>query len=248
QLEVRAKQSNGDVVSANGNFQVVELEHVNQGSKRAKNIIILLGDGMGIAHRTAARIMLKGVQQGKANGLLAMDTFPYTGLVMTHSLNSIVTDSAPGMACYSSGNKGNNNQEGVFPDDTLDKFDNPRVELIGEYLYRTQGKTLGIVTTADVFDATPAAMAVHTQDRGAGTGICDQYLDEAVSTAGLRVLMGGGRKWFLPQSSAGSQRNNANDYVLPAELANGWGVNSGSLNANRDLIADFVAGGVVSVP
>ncbi len=56
---------------------------------------------MGIAHRTAARIMLKGVSQGKANEPLAMDTFPVTGIVETASLNSIITDSAPGAACYS---------------------------------------------------------------------------------------------------------------------------------------------------
>ncbi len=39
-------------------------------------MIILVGDGMGASHRTAARIMLKGYTQGKANGRLAMDTFP----------------------------------------------------------------------------------------------------------------------------------------------------------------------------
>ncbi|MGC3959965.1 MAG: alkaline phosphatase [Verrucomicrobiota bacterium] len=248
-LEVRAKQDDGQIVVAKGNFEVVRVDddkgnyRNGKGEPRAKNVIIMIGDGMGIAHRTAARLMLQGAQLGKANGRLAMDTFPYTGLVITHSLNSIVTDSSPGAACYSSGNKFNNNQEGAFPDDTLDKFDNPRVELIGEFLYRTQGRTLGIVTTADVFDATPAAMAVHTQDRGAGTGICDQFLDEAVKSGGLRVLMGGGRKWFLPQGIAGSQRNNASDYVLPADLSAGWGVASGNLDAPRDLIADFQLAG-----
>ena len=239
-LKVLATQSDGAVTEAQGNFEVVA---IRDGEKKARNIIYLIGDGMGIAHRTAARIMLNGVQQGKANALLAMDSFPYTGLVMTHSLNSIVTDSAPGAACYSSGNKANNNQEGVFPDDTLDKFDNPRVELIGEYLWRTEGRTLGIVTTADVFDATPAAFGIHTQDRGAGTGICDQYLDETVTKGGLRVLMGGGRKWFLPQGTPGSQRSSANDYVLPAELATSWGVASGVLDPTRDLVADFQTAG-----
>lgn len=242
-LTVVARQSDGQVVKASGNFEIVELEHANQGSKRAKNVIILIGDGMGIAHRTAARIMLNGVQQGKANQLLAMDTFPATGLVMTHSLNSIVTDSSPGAACYANGNKSNNNQQGVFPDDTTDAFDNPRVELIGEYLWRTEGRTLGIVTTSDVFDATPGAFGTHTANRGAGTGISDQYLDEAVADGGLRVLMGGGRKWFLPQGTPGSQRNAANDYVLPAELADGWGVAPGALDPTRNLIADFQAAG-----
>ena len=255
-LEVRARQSDGQFVKARGNFEVVAVDDDRgrggfkngKGEPRARNVIILLGDGLGIAHRTAARIMLNGVQLGKANSPLAMDTFPFTGLVMTHSLNSIVTDSAPGMACYASGNKGNNNQEGVFPDDTLDKFDNPRVELIGEYLYRTQGRTLGIVTTADVFDATPAAMAVHTQDRGAGTGICDQYLDESVVTSGLRVLLGGGRKWFLPQGMPGSQRASASDYVLPDDLANVWGVAAGTIDPDRDLIGSFMTAGFAYAP
>lgn len=239
-LTVIALQSDGQFVEASGNFEIVDLA---PGSKRAKNVIILIGDGMGIAHRTAARIMLNGVQQGKANQPLAMDTFPVTGLVMTHSLNSIVTDSSPGAACYANGNKSNNNQQGVFPDDTKDAFDNPRVELIGEYLWRTEGRTLGIVTTSDVFDATPGAFGTHTANRGAGTGICDQYLDEAVADGGLSVLMGGGRKWFLPQGTPGSQRNAANDYLLPTELADGWGVAQGTLDPTRNLIADFQAAG-----
>jgi alkaline phosphatase len=60
---------------------------------------ILLGDGMGVAHRTAARLVSFGATAGDPNDFLNMDKFPGTGLVTTHSLNSIVTDSAPGMAC-----------------------------------------------------------------------------------------------------------------------------------------------------
>jgi alkaline phosphatase len=186
--------------------------------------------------------MLTGVTQGKPNGLLSMDTFPYTWIVSTHSLNTIVTDSSPGAACYSDGNKSNNNQHGVFPDDTTANFDNPRVELIGEYLKRTQGKSLGIVTTADVFDATPAAFASHTQSRAAGTGIVDQYFDDRGDT-GLSVLLGGGRKWFLPASVPGSARANGTDYVLPNDLSTGWGIAQGALDPERNLIADFQAAG-----
>lgn len=244
-LTVIAQQSNGGSVTNNGNFEVVGISQVG---RRAKNVIILLGDGMGIAHRTAARLMKNGAQQGKANAPLAMDLFPVTGIVTTHSLNSIVTDSAPGMACYATGNKSFNGQEGVFPDDTTAPFDNPRVEYMGEYLARTQGKSLGIVTTADVFDATPGAMAVHTGDRGAGTGICDQYLDEAATKANLKVLLGGGRKWFLPKGTTGSVRANASDYVLPADLAAGWGVAAGSLNETRDLLSDFGTAGFTYAP
>ena len=185
---------------------------------------------------------------------------------MTASLNSIVTDSAPGMANYVNGNKGQNNQEGVFPDDTSAAFDNPRIEYLSEYLHRLKGTSLGIVTTSDVFDATPAANAVHTSSRGNGTGIVDQFLDDS-SLTGLKVLMGGGRKWFLPKNAAqtagtdsnqhtfnatpaglgssanGSARATASDYVLPADIVAGWNAAAGAIDNNRDLIADFKAAG-----
>ena len=245
---VEATQSDSSVVTASGNFEVIAIN--TNGGTKAKNIIICIGDGMGIGHRTAARIMSRGVQQGKAVDDLVTDTFPNTGIVKTSSLNSIVTDSAPGAACYSTGNKANNNQQGVFPDDTIDRFDNPRVELIGEYLHRTQGKALGIVTTSDVFDATPGAFGSHTSDRGAGTGICDQYLDETTVKSGLKVLLGGGRKWFLPSSTVGSARATANtDYALPAELSTAWGVATGnSTDTGRDLLGDFQTAGFTYTP
>ncbi len=251
-LTVTATQSDGTRVTSMGNFEIVGI--TKQG-KKVRNVIILLGDGMGAAHRTAARIMAKGYAQGHARGLLAMDTFPYTGQVMTASLNSIVTDSAPGMGNYVNGNKANNNMEGVFPDDTRDAFDNPRVEYLAEYLHRTQGTALGLVTTADVFDATPAANAVHTANRGYGTGIVDQYFDDRKLT-GLSVLMGGGRKWFLPnvsdqttpQAINGSQRRSANDYVLPGDIVAGWGAAPGALDRDRDLIGDFEKAGFAYAP
>jgi alkaline phosphatase len=246
-LTVLAQQDDGLTVAASGNFEIVGT--TVQGRK-AKNVIYLIGDGMSLAHRSAARIVSKGIAQGKAIEPLAMDTLPVTAILNTPSLNSIITDSAPGAACYSNGNKSNNGQEGVFPDDTSDKWDNPRVEHMGNYLARTQGKALGIVTTADVEDATPGSFAAHTQDRGAGTGICDMYLDEAVARHNLRVLLGGGRKWFIPAGTPGSGRVNSltasgADYVVPAELAAGWGVPTGAQDPGRDLIADFVTAGFV---
>ncbi len=251
-LSVQALQSDGLRATATGNFEIVGI--TAQG-RPAKNIIILLGDGMGASHRTAARIMGKGYAQGKALGRLAMDTFPVTGMVMTASLDAIITDSAPGMANYVNGNKAANNQEGVFPDDTTDAFDNPRIEYLSEYLHRTQGKKLGVVTTADVFDATPAANAVHTSNRGNGTGIVDQFLDDR-NLSGLTVLMGGGRKWFLPnpsnstspQAANGSQRRKSTDYVLPQDIVAGWGAAPGALDNERDLIAGFQAAGYSYAP
>ena len=244
-FSVSATQSDGKTVQAFGNFEVIAA--VPQG-RRAKNVIYLIGDGFGIAHRTAARIMGQGVQLGKSNSKMAIDSMPYTAIAQTHSLNSIITDSAPGAHCYSTGNKANNNEEGVFPDDTAAFFDNPRIEYMGAYLLRTSGKTMGIVTTADVFDATPAAFAIHTSNRGAGTGICDQYLDEGVTNRGLRVLLGGGRKWFLGAGTNGSARATSSDYVLPTDIASRWGVPAGASDPSRDLLSDFIKAGFNYAP
>jgi alkaline phosphatase len=248
EFSVSATQSDGQTVSARGNFEIVPLQSTGLAGGKVKNIIILLGDGMGAAQRTAARIVRNGYAQGKPLAPLAMDTFPVTGMVRTSSLNSIVTDSSPGMTAYVSGNKNNNNEEGVFPDDTTDTFDNPRIEYLSEYLHRTQGKALGLVTTADVFDATPAGNAVHTSSRAAGTGIVDQFLDD-LGLTGLSVLMGGGRKWFLPASTPGSGRTTTNDYAFSntdahtADIVKRWGAAPGALDAERDLIKDFGSAG-----
>jgi alkaline phosphatase len=218
-----------------------------------RNVIIMLGDGMGLSHRTAARLVAHGVTRGDPDGYLNMDRFPATGFVSTHSLNSFVTDSAPGMACYSTGSHAFNGQEGVYPANMTSPFYFPRVEYMGEYLHRVKGKALGLVSTADLEDATPAANAVHTGNRNAGTGIVDQYLDESGAGAseatgsGLKVLLGGGRRWFLPSDQFGSSRANGTDYgPLPADLLEGWNLPetaAGALDASRDLIGDFVESG-----
>ena len=172
----------------------------------AQNIIFLLGDGMGVAHRTAARIVSRGLHNGRARGLLAMDTLEATGMVMTPSLNAAITDSSPGMAAYSTGQKNANNQAGVFPDNTADAFDNPRIEYIGALLRRTRGSgfNVGIVTTADVTDSTPAANAIHTSDRFAGPGIADRFFDER-TVNGVTVLLGGGARHFMPKGDGGER-------------------------------------------
>ncbi|MDT7838449.1 alkaline phosphatase [Aquabacterium sp. OR-4] len=245
-FSVEARQDDGATVRAEGNFEIVPFQTPLGGP--VKNIILLVGDGMGVAHRTAARIVRGGYAQGKVIEPLAMDSFPATALVKTASLNSVVTDSSPGMTAYVLGNKNDNNEQGVFPDDTLDAFDNPRIEYLSEYLHRTRGLALGIVTTADVFDSTPAGNAVHTSHRGAGTGIVDQFFDDRART-GLTVLMGGGRKWFLPAGTPGSARNERFDYAFSAtephtaQIVQRWGAAPGAIDSQRDLLADFQRAG-----
>lgn len=201
---IRARTAEG--TSTEVRLTVENWARPGRGVPRARNIILLLGDGMGAAHRTAARIVSRGYHNGKAAGRLAMDTLDVTGMVMTGSLNSMITDSSPGMSAYVTGQKSNNNQEGVFPDNTPDAFDNPRVEYLGELLRRRRGRgfNVGIVTTADVTDSTPAANAVHTSDRYAGPGIAAQFFDERERNA-VTVLLGGGARHFRPQAAGGTR-------------------------------------------
>jgi alkaline phosphatase len=205
-LTIEARTGDGAVVTSR---MVVEDWSGRGRGPRARNIILLLGDGMGTAHRTAARIVSRGLHNGKAAGRLAMDTLAVTGMVMTASLNAAITDSSPGMAAYVTGQKNNNNQQGVFPDNTPDAFDNPRIEYFGELLRRTRGAgfNVGIVTTADLTDSTPAANAAHTSDRYAGAGISAQFFDER-ATNGVTVLMGGGARHFMPTSAGGERPDN----------------------------------------
>ncbi|MEW6321357.1 MAG: alkaline phosphatase [Acidobacteriota bacterium] len=212
---IRARTADG--TTAEARLVVEAWAQGRPGARRAKNVILLLGDGMGAAHRTAARIVSRGLHNGKAAGRLAMDTLEVTGLVMTASLNGMITDSSPGMAAYSTGQKNNNNQSGVFPDNTRDPFDNPRIEYLGELLRRTRGPgfNVGIVTTADVTDSTPAANAVHTADRFAGAAIAAQFFDER-ATNGVTVLLGGGSRHYRPKAAGGARpdaRNLVEEYT-----------------------------------
>ena len=89
--------------------------------------------------------------------------------------------------------------------------------------------------------------------RGVGTGIADQFLDESDRSdtgdfgTGLKVLMGGGRRWFLPAGQFGSSRSASNDYgALPADLTAAWGLPSsaaGAKDPNRNLLTDFQSAG-----
>lgn len=224
-------------------------ERHGRNHRLTKNIVIMLGDGMGLAHRTAGRLVRYGATGGDPNGRLEMEQFPGTGFVSTHSLNTIITDSAPGMACYSTGNHAFNGQEGVYPAHVTNPFFAPRVEYMAEYLHRVKGTSLGLVSTADIEDATPAANAVHTANRNNGTGIVDQYLDESDPShsraygTGLSVLMGGGRRWFMPSTTLYSSRTAATGYAgLPADLVAAWNLPSAPASQGqptRDLIQDF---------
>ena len=86
----------------------------------AKNVILLIADGLSMGHRTSARLMSKGVTNGMYNGKLSMDTLPYTAMLGTCSVDSIAADSANTASAYMTGHKSSVNALGVYADRTPD--------------------------------------------------------------------------------------------------------------------------------
>ena len=177
------------------------------GTRQAKNVILFIGDGMSPAHRIAARLLSKGIAEGKSLGKLAIDDMPHTALVATAGSDSIITDSANSMSAYTTGHKSAVNAMGGYADRSESPFDDPRVESIASLAKRRLGMAIGIVTNTEIEDATPAAVIAHTRRRATYDQIVEQYF-----AAQPDVLMGGGSAHFLPKS-AGGRRADDTDYV-----------------------------------
>jgi len=184
------------------------------GPRKAKNVILFIGDGMSPAHRVAARLLAKGIAEGKAIGKLAIDDMPHMALVATAGSDSIITDSANSASAYATGHKSAVNAMGVYADRTPDPLDDPRVETVTSLAQRRQAMAIGIVTNTEIEDATPAAMVAHTRRRTEYDRIVEQYF-----AAKPDVLMGGGRANFLPKSENGSRRRDESDFVAQFRAA-----------------------------
>jgi alkaline phosphatase len=179
------------------------------GARKARNVILFIGDGMSAAHRTAARLLSKGISEGKALGKLAIDDMPRMALIATAGSDSIVTDSANSASAYATGHKAAVNAMGVYADRTENPFDDPRVETITSLAKRRLNLAVGVVTNTEVEDATPAAMIAHTRRRSTYENIVEQFF-----AAKPDVLMGGGSASFLPRGKeGGGRRADGTDYV-----------------------------------
>ena len=201
-----------------GNYQLIartskETMQVNwevygSGPRRVKNIILFIGDGMTIANRTAARVLSKGISQGKYQGKLAFDDMPNTALIGTSGSDSLITDSANSMSAYTTGHKTAVNAMGAYVSRAKDNLSHPKVETIAELIKRNTKMSVGIVSDAELQDATPGAMVAHTRRRADKQYIADQLLQ-----SGAEVILGGGSAYFFPQSAKGSKRKDDKDLV-----------------------------------
>jgi alkaline phosphatase len=189
--------------------------------RRAKNVILFVGDGMGITTLTAARI-LEGQMRGESGeeNLLSFERFPFAALSRTYSVNQQTSDSAPTMSAIITGQKTDDgiisvNQNVVFNDYRTVKG-NEAISLLA--LAEQNGKSTGIVSTARLTHATPAACYAHSANRAwesdadilrtakdayeAGFPDIARQLIEFPHGDGLEVALGGGRSKFLPKETA----------------------------------------------
>ncbi|MFN3622568.1 MAG: alkaline phosphatase [Hyphomicrobium sp.] len=174
----------------------------------AKNVILLIGDGLSMAHRTAARMLSKGMREGRYGGELAMDDMPHMALVSTSGTDSIVTDSANAMSAYTTGHKSCVNALGVYCARNRSTLGHPNVETIAELAKRKLGMAVGVVTDADIEDATPAGMVAHTRRRSDYDAIVRMFYWLQPD-----VMLGGGSLNFLPAAGGRGKRKDGEDYV-----------------------------------
>ena len=191
--------------------------------KDVKNIIVIISDGMGITHVRASEVW---------SGELIMTQLPNIGASMTLTREGIYTDSAAGGTALSTGYKTTK----LFA--SVDAEGN-NLKSVSE-LAREQGKLVGIVTNAELADATPAVYSIHNKNRSQGwTKMCEQEV-----VFGADLFMGNGYGDYSTYFSSSSnelypitQANNMKLYRQASDLVNHfeddikmWAVFGGTAN------------------
>jgi len=201
--------------------------------KRAKNVILMIGDGMGISTITAARIYDgqnpgdgTARRSGEENSL-SFERLPHTALVKTYNSNAQVPDSAGTASAMNTGVKTRIGTIGFGQNQLADACATPdKLPRTIAEIAKGQGMAVGVVTTTRITHATPAAVYGHVPnrnwegadraypaaDRKAG---CPDLASQLVGFApggGLDLALGGGRARFLPLAGGGL-RDDGNDLV-----------------------------------
>lgn len=210
-------------------------------TNQARNVIIFLGDGMGVSTITAGRILqgqLRG-ESGEENSLF-METLPYSSLVKTYNTDQQIPDSAGTATAFLAGAKTYAGAIGIAEPgtrgDCASALANPLLTILD--MAEMAGMSTGVVSTARVTHATPASAYAKSSDRNweddadmeqadidlGCVDIAAQLIDYPHGD-GLEVAMGGGRRSFLPADAADPEDEGK----------------TGERNDGRDLTAEWVA-------
>jgi alkaline phosphatase len=161
-------------------------------TSNVKNIILVIGDGMGFGQVTLARLSAAG-----EDGQLNMETFPVTGLMKNHSADALVTDSAASATAMACGIKTNNSMIGMDP------YGKKYVTILEAA--KEKEMSTGLIATSSITHATPACFGAHERSRDNETAIAKQLINNKIN-----VLFGGGRAFFLPRKEGGKRRDGLN--------------------------------------
>lgn len=220
-------------------------------NQKAKNIIFVLGDGMGISTLTAARIFVG--QQHSMLGeeyALSFETFPYTALIKTYNVDLQTPDSAGTMSALMTGVK---TDEGIISlpasvnrgeCSSVSTNDTSLPTLLD--IAKAKGKSTAVVTTARITHATPATTYAHSVDRNwesddalsqeAKELGCKDIAAQLIADKGrsVDVILGGGRRHFLPKDEGGKRLDGIN---LIAQWQNQGGRYVDSLASLQQLMS-----------
>ncbi len=176
---------------------------------KAKNIIFMVPDGMGLASVTAARIFKNGPNgQG-----LHMETLSTIGYQRTHSANRATTDSAAAASAWASGEKFRNGEISCHDDNRDGKCEPIPAPTILE-LAKERGKSAGLVATSTVTHATPAAFGAHVPSRRCENEIARQY----IQLTGVEVILGGGSEKFNTTKTNVDDCGTFGDFSMAARM------------------------------
>lgn len=210
---------------------------VQPNTNRAKNVIVIIADGNGVATNLATRLWLGQKAGGYGDDhVLAHETFPHLGLSKTYNTNAQTPDSAGTATAIMAGVKTKAGVVGV--DETLRRGECGDVAAASvasfAEIMSEQGKSVGIVSTARITHATPATAYAHAADRNfednsklpegcAVPDIASQLLD-AMKAGTIDLAMGGGRRHFLPkdvtdEEGKGGKRTDGRNLVEEAKAA-----------------------------
>jgi alkaline phosphatase len=191
-------------------------------AREPHNIVLMIGDGMGVAHLTGARI---------AAGRLEMERLPVGGLESTWSANRLVTDSAASGTAYATGSKTLNGTVSMSPEGEPLKTVREHAE--------DRGMATGLVVTCSVTHATPAVFASHVAGREDDLEIARQ-----IAESDVEVLFGGGRSFFLPRGESHGARTDGQNLLdtlrarMPVALSADEFRNLGRVERAAALLAD----------
>ncbi len=164
---------------------------------QARNILLMIGDGMGPTHVGAAWLYSNRIL-GKELQMVEVMQSGRTAYLVNDTADAIVTESAAAATQIACGVRVPARAVGMGPDGKT-----PCKTILE--LARDKGMLTGLVTTSGITDATPAAFAAHVPHRSDEASVAAQQL-----TLGVDVLLGGRKQFFLPEAAGGKRKDGRN--------------------------------------